>query len=59
MADLIEGKLSTEPIAKVSRSGEFQRPDSSFRGTILKSEAEAGRFHLYVSFACPWAIVHL
>jgi putative glutathione S-transferase len=55
MADLIEGKLSTEPIAKVSRSGEFQRPDSSFRGTILKSEAEAGRFHLYVSFACPWA----
>lgn len=55
MADLIEGKLSTGPIAKVTRSGEFQRPDSGFRDQIQKSQAEPGRFHLYVSYACPWA----
>jgi putative glutathione S-transferase len=55
MANLIEGKISTEPLAKLSRSGEFIRPDSSFRGQILRNDAEAFRYHLYVSYACPWA----
>lgn len=55
MAELIEGKITDGPIAKLSRSGEFQRPDSSFRGEILPSQAEKDRFRLYVSYACPWA----
>lgn len=55
MANLVDGKISDEPIAKVSRSGEFQRPDAGFRGQISPDEAVAGRYHLYVSYACPWA----
>lgn len=55
MASLVDGKISEDPIAKVSRTGEFQRPDSSFRGDILPSQASADRYHLYVSLACPWA----
>ena len=53
MANLINGKLSNEPIAKVSPEGEFQRPDSGFREFphgVMKD-----RYHLYVSYACPWA----
>ena len=55
MANLIDGKVSNEPIAKVSEDGEFQRPDSSFRGKPSPSEIESERFHLFVSYACPWA----
>lgn len=55
MANLVDGKISNEPIAKVSRSGEFERPDSNFRGRISPQDAVAGRYHLYVSYACPWA----
>ncbi|KAG6221347.1 hypothetical protein E4U26_006067 [Claviceps purpurea] len=41
-------------------SGEFKRQVSSFRDWISRDEgakypAEAGRYHLYVSYACPWA----
>lgn len=41
-------------------SGEFRRPDSQFRDWITADgtspfRAEPGRYHLYVSFACPWA----
>jgi putative glutathione S-transferase len=55
MANLVDGKISHEPIARLTRSGEFDRPDSAFRGQILSRDAEAHRFHLYVSYACPWA----
>lgn len=45
---------------KTSAKGEFNRPNSIFRNWISpndKSEfkAEANRYHLYVSLACPWA----
>ena len=39
-------------------AGEFKRLASSFRNTISKNgphQPEAGRYHLYVSYACPWA----
>lgn len=41
-------------------SGEFKRQASSFRDFIsadpgAKFPAEKGRYHLYVSYACPWA----
>lgn len=55
MANMVDGKITDDPIAKVSRSGEFQRPDSSFRGQVLRSEVQPNRYRLYVSYACPWA----
>ncbi len=41
-------------------SGEFIRNDSVFRDQVTADgssgfRAEAGRYHLYVSLACPWA----
>jgi putative glutathione S-transferase len=38
-------------------SGAFERQDSAFRDWIGSPEfpPEAGRYHLYVSWACPWA----
>lgn len=40
--------------------GEFKRTESTFRNWITASgesgfPAEANRYHLYVSYACPWA----
>ena len=37
-----------------TRQGRFERESSRFRGS-LPAEAEAHRYHLYVSLACPWA----
>src|SRR5437870_7210193 len=41
-------------------SGEFQRQEDAFREWISNDgstsyPAAAGRYHLYVSLACPWA----
>jgi putative glutathione S-transferase len=43
-----------------TESGEFQRQEDAFREWILNDgstpyPAVAGRYHLYVSLACPWA----
>lgn len=43
-----------------SAAGEFQRQEDEFRGWISddpggRFPAEPGRYHLYVSLACPWA----
>jgi len=49
-----------------SSGGEFRRQDSRFRNWVTADgtagptgqdgfKAEAGRYHLYVSLACPWA----
>lgn len=35
--------------------GEFNRQEDEFRDGIEPSDAKPGRFHLYVSLACPWA----
>ncbi|VDB91266.1 unnamed protein product [Peniophora sp. CBMAI 1063] len=43
---------------KVEADGSFKRKDMAFRNFIKKGgefEPEAGRYHLYVSYACPWA----
>lgn len=45
---------------EIARSGEFQRQTSVFRDWVTADgsggyPAEAGRYHLYVSLACPWA----
>lgn len=44
--------------SKMAHDGSFVRKPSSFRDTIEKGgqyEPEKGRYHLYVSYACPWA----
>jgi putative glutathione S-transferase len=43
-----------------SAEGAFIRQDDAFRGWVRTDDgtefpAEAGRYHLYVSLACPWA----
>ena len=43
-----------------SKSGEFQRQEDAFREWISTNgstpyPAVAGRYHLYISYACPWA----
>ena len=55
MAELISGKWSEKPNVSVSSEGEFIRVESHFRNTISPHEASPDRYHLYVSYACPWA----
>jgi len=45
---------------EMNTAGEFVRQDDEFRGQVAAGSAtpyavEAGRYHLYVSLACPWA----
>eukprot|EP00243_Klebsormidium_subtile_P012034 TRINITY_DN712_c0_g1_i1.p2 TRINITY_DN712_c0_g1~~TRINITY_DN712_c0_g1_i1.p2 ORF type:complete len:415 (+),score=113.35 TRINITY_DN712_c0_g1_i1:125-1369(+) len=45
---------------EMDNSGAFKRTDSSFRNWITADgssgfPAVAGRYHLYISYACPWA----
>jgi putative glutathione S-transferase len=59
MGKLIEGKwYSDYDTTKTSKK--FQREDSKFRNWGSSSAdshypVESGRYHLYVSYACPWA----
>ncbi len=53
MGRLIKGKWSTEWYDTESTGGKFEREDSGFREWV--SVREPGRYHLYVSLACPWA----
>ncbi len=60
MGMLIKGKLVEDWLAKEMDEGEFKRMDSTFRNWIsadgsTEFEAQADRYHLYVSNACPWA----
>ena len=43
-----------------SEDGEFQRQDDAFRAWVTRDGSsphpvEEGRYHLYISLACPWA----
>ncbi|MDX8382428.1 MAG: glutathione S-transferase family protein, partial [Ghiorsea sp.] len=57
MGLLVEGKWVDQWYE--SENGHFVRQDSAFRHSINDASgrfaAEAGRYHLYVSLACPWA----
>jgi len=58
MGLLVEGQWRDRWYATKDSGGEFIRPDAVFRGTIEAGGVhppEAGRYHLYVSYACPWA----
>ena len=66
MGQLIDGRWSTEWYDTGKTGGKFVRSDAPFRNWITPDgapgpsgeggfAAEAGRYHLYVSYACPWA----
>ncbi len=57
MGLLVEGQWHTDWYDTKSTGGEFVRKDSQFRHWIGEPgfAAEAGRYHLFVSLACPWA----
>lgn len=66
MGLLVEGKWTDKWYDTKSTGGAFKRQESSFRNWVTADggagptgdagfKAEAGRYHLYVSLACPWA----
>ena len=61
MGILLDGQWRDEELAQeTGKAGNFQRIDSVFRDRITADgssgfPAEAGRYHLYVAYTCPWA----
>ena len=66
MGLLVDGKWKDQWYDTKSSNGKFIRSESQFRNWVTKDgspgpsgkggfKAEAGRYHLYVSYACPWA----
>ena len=60
MGMLVDGRWTTEHVGAIDAGGNFVRRDSRFRNWITADgasgfKAESGRYHLYVSHACPWA----
>jgi putative glutathione S-transferase len=60
MGRLVEGKWRDEWYDTKSTGGRFVRVESAFRDQVRADGStdfapEAGRYHLYVSLACPWA----
>ncbi|PSP68576.1 glutathione-dependent reductase [Halobacteriales archaeon QS_1_69_70] len=50
----IDGEWVTD-YDPTDEAGEFDRQPTSFRDGVAPAAAEPGRYHLYVSYACPWA----
>jgi putative glutathione S-transferase len=66
MGLLVDGKWHDQWYDTASTGGSFVRSNAQFRNWITRDgtagptgragfKAEAGRYHLYVSLACPWA----
>lgn len=66
MSLMINGELNDQWLAAETEQGAFVRKDSVFRNWVTPGgepgptgeggfEAESGRYHLYVSHACPWS----
>ena len=66
MGRLVDGEWKDVWYDTKSSGGKFQRSEARFRNWITADgspgpsgeggfEAESGRYHLYVSYACPWA----
>ncbi|MEM8752409.1 MAG: glutathione S-transferase family protein [Pseudomonadota bacterium] len=66
MGKLIDGEWHDVWYDTDSNGGAFERQESQFRNWVTADgsagpsgeggfKAESGRYHLYVSFACPWA----
>ena len=53
-------QMARSSLDEMSDSGAFMRTASTFRNIISRDPsslfpAEVGRYHLYISYACPWA----
>ncbi len=66
MGEMIDGTWHAGPIDTRQTGGEFRRAPTVFHSWITPDgrpgptgdggfAAESGRYHLYVSYACPWA----
>ncbi|MCZ6862300.1 MAG: glutathione S-transferase family protein [Alphaproteobacteria bacterium] len=66
MGLLVDGVWTNQAIDKRKAGGKFLRADAAFRNWVTADgspgpsgaggfEAAPGRYHLYVSYACPWA----
>lgn len=60
MGLLIEGRWHDQWYDTKATGGAFRRTESRFRHAVTADggsgfKAESGRYHLYVSLACPWA----
>src|SRR3546814_2802725 len=66
MGLLIDGTWHDQWYDTAKSGGRFERQESAFRNWVTADgsagpsgeggfKAEAGRYHLYVSLACPWA----
>ena len=66
MGVLVNGEWRVDEVFPKDESGRFVRQDTAFRNWVTPDgsagpmgeggfAAEAGRYHLYVSLACPWA----
>jgi len=57
---LVDGEWRTDAYESTNEDGEFDRQTTTFREFVeddpdAEFPAEAGRYHIYVSLACPWA----
>jgi glutathionyl-hydroquinone reductase len=59
MGKLVDGTWKKQSVATTSKTGEYDRIPRSFLDEISedskKFTPERNRYHLYVSYACPWA----
>ena len=60
MGVMVNGEWRVEALRTSDEKGAFQRAETAFRDWITADgssgyEAAPGRYHLYVSLACPWA----
>ncbi|MGQ4554548.1 glutathione S-transferase C-terminal domain-containing protein [Halobellus sp. GM3] len=57
---LVNGEWRTDAYEATNEEGEFDRDETSFRDWVRNDPdaefpAESGRYHVYISRACPWA----
>ena len=66
MGQLVDGQWHEQAPRASKKDGKFVRSQSQFRNWVTADgspgpsgaggfQAETGRYHLYVSWACPWA----
>lgn len=60
MSPLVDGEMKEDWYDTKSSGGKFVRPGSTFLDRVTADgssgfAAEPGRYHLYISLACPWA----
>ncbi len=58
MGQLVDGAWTNAEAAAPTLKGAFARPQAVFNGRVEpggRFPPQAGRYHLYVSLACPWA----